>query len=74
MVAGKLLEQTACGRLSATVGFGLIVNTPDAGADGQRGCGPEVGVIITVYVPATVGVKLCALLPGLVAPTGTVHA
>ena len=50
-------------------GLGKIVTTPDAGLLEQ----PVVLlVIITEYVPETVGVKL-ATFPGLVAPAGTVH-
>ena len=35
IVAGNELEQTACGKLSVTVGLGLMVNTPEAGSDGH---------------------------------------
>ncbi len=52
-----------------TVGNGSTVTVPLADADTQF---VAVFVITTLYVPATVDVKL-ATLPGSVAPAGTVH-
>ena len=55
---------------TVTVGNGLTVTVPLAGAEAHVVAG---SVITTLYVPATVDVKL-ATLPGLVTPAGTVHA
>jgi hypothetical protein len=53
-----------------TVGLGLIVTVPEAEVLIQP---VAVLVIITLYTPAIVVVKV-ATLPGLAAPVGTVHA
>ena len=50
------------------VGLAFIVNVPDAGVLEQ----PLKSVTVTVYVPATVALKL-ATLPGFDAPAGTDH-
>ena len=68
MVAGKPDAQTV-GEPTVTVGLGFIVNVPVAATEGHRGGGPLLGVITTVYTPATVGVKV-GKFPGLVAPAG----
>ena len=55
---------------TVTVGKGLTVTVPLADKDEQL---VVVLVITTLYVPATVDVKL-ATLPGAGTPAGTVHA
>jgi hypothetical protein len=58
------------GLLTVTVGFGFIVTVPEAEVLKQF---VVVSVIITLYTPATVVVKV-ATLPGLAAVAGTVQA
>ena len=55
--------------LTVTVGSALTVTVPVPGAEMQL---VNVLVITTLYVPATVEVKIVTL-PGLVTPAGTVQ-
>ena len=57
------------GELTETTGSSLIVTVPLPGSETQP---VLVFVIITLYVPATVVVKV-ATFPGLITPAGTVH-
>ena len=58
------------GEFTVTVGKGLIVTVPLADVEEHVVAG---SVMITLYVPATVVVKL-GTLPGAGTPAGTVHA
>jgi hypothetical protein len=73
MVAGDPVHTV--GEFTVTIGNGLAVTVPLADKEEQLGTGKMavVLVIITLYVPGIVEVKV-ATLPGLVAPAGTVHA
>ena len=65
-----LAPEQAAGLFTVTVGKATKVTVPDALALGQE---VVVLVIITLYVPPAVVLKL-ATLPGAGTPAGTVHA